>query len=703
MPRKVDANLNVLLSTTDKLSAPVAAVASNVKSAASKMVGSDKDLIASAEKLARTKSGQLSASRDLAFQIRKEAAAGNKLETELVDLDRKHAELTVKMRSLLKAGQQVPPNMLRQAAAAKRQAAALRESKRATQALTTMFSGLKAMLGPAALLGTILQVTRAMTRMGTDAIKTGDDLAKLSQRVGVSVEAIQELRFAAASAGVEQASLDKALKMLGKSAGEAALGTATYRDAFEALGVEIKDGDGKLRDIDDLLSDVADGLKNTSSQSEKLMLAQRLLGRSGADLINMLQDGSVALEEMREQKRRLGLMSTEAAANAETLTQSITELDERSVRLSNAFNERVVPSLTGIVNGFGDLMDLINENSAAFETYARVSLAVVTLGMSELGISAVKLAGEMGGMADTTDESAESTRDLGAAADETTIKIKGLDIEIKTLKTREKEAATARKQQIADEKAARDALSVALAGDAAARALGAPLIAAEIIKTEELTARLGGLKAEYVDLSVIAGIKTAEALGKSAAAADTFVQAGKQSALVWGAALGSIAANSDDAGQKITAATMSTARAAISAASSKAAIESIAAYSGIPVIGLVLGLAAAGAALAAINTFALGKFHEGGRVRGNPGGDVIFAAKDGEAVFTERQTDAVEKLGIMLETVLSRPVVPAGVGRGGSGGDTFVFQMLELPSEARARQFAQKLAPQLRRARARGY
>jgi hypothetical protein len=76
------------------------------------------------------------------------------------------------------------------------------------------------------------------------SISAADAIGKTADKIGVGVEALQELRFAAKASGVEQQTLDMALQRFTRRAAEAAQGTGEAKDALAQLGITLRSQDG---------------------------------------------------------------------------------------------------------------------------------------------------------------------------------------------------------------------------------------------------------------------------------------------------------------------------------------------------------------------------------------------------------------------------------------------------------------------------
>jgi hypothetical protein len=105
------------------------------------------------------------------------------------------------------------------------------------------------------------------------SISAADAIGKTADKIGVGVEALQELRFAAKASGVEQQTLDMALQRFTRRAAEAAQGTGEAKDALAQMGIALRDQSGNLRRSEDLLGDVADAFAPIEDPAERVRLA----------------------------------------------------------------------------------------------------------------------------------------------------------------------------------------------------------------------------------------------------------------------------------------------------------------------------------------------------------------------------------------------------------------------------------------------
>lgn len=213
------------------------------------------------------------------------------------------------------------------------------------------------------------------------ALKDADDFAKTSQQIGVSVEALSGLSFAAGQAGTDVESLTKGMGRLSRVTKDAATGLKTAVRPFEQLGIEFQNADGTLRATEDLLLDVADKFSTMADGTTKAALAQELFGRAGLKLIPLLNEGRGGIEELTAQAERLGLvMDTQTARAAEVFNDNLSALGGAITGVFRNLTAQLAPSLVAISS------NLLNsaENTSAFEVAAE-RLASVIRGLAATG------------------------------------------------------------------------------------------------------------------------------------------------------------------------------------------------------------------------------------------------------------------------------------------------------------------------------
>lgn len=208
----------------------------------------------------------------------------------------------------------------------------------------------KRVKGMLAGLGVSLSVA-GFAAMIKSAIDAADQLNKLSQKIGISVEALSTLRFAAQLSDVSLETLQKGIKGLSQNIAEANTGIGDGAQVFDALGISVRNADGSMKSTEAVLLQVADVFANLEDGAVKTALAVKLFGKSGMDMIPFLNQGAAGITQLTAEAERLGLkLTTETARSAEAFNDNLTALKASSSSLGIALARDFLPELTNITN-----------------------------------------------------------------------------------------------------------------------------------------------------------------------------------------------------------------------------------------------------------------------------------------------------------------------------------------------------------------
>ena len=185
------------------------------------------------------------------------------------------------------------------------------------------------------------------------AIDNADELGKASQKMGMTVEALSRLQYAAKLSGVELSGLQTGMNALARN-------MAAGSDAFKQLGVSITNSDGTLRSSRSVIGDIADRFAGMEDGATKTALAMEIFGRSGADLIPLLNGAAAGLDAMDREADNVGAtISGTTAKAAERFNDTLSKIEATMGGVVNKVMVAVLPALQ-------DLADIIA--SPAFAT-----------------------------------------------------------------------------------------------------------------------------------------------------------------------------------------------------------------------------------------------------------------------------------------------------------------------------------------------
>jgi len=183
-----------------------------------------------------------------------------------------------------------------------------------------------------------------------------DNAAKmfdLSQKTGVSVEALSRFSKAAKVSGTDVEGVTKALVKLSKGLVEAKNGQGQAGEALKSMGISAVDANGKLKDTDKIMLEISNKFKAMPNGAEKTAIALQLFGRSGADLIPMLNLGGEAIG-------KFGAMTTQYAKDAKAGEVAMVTLQGKVGMLGGKLAVVLLPSITAITESLVKLLDGFN-------------------------------------------------------------------------------------------------------------------------------------------------------------------------------------------------------------------------------------------------------------------------------------------------------------------------------------------------------
>ena len=164
--------------------------------------------------------------------------------------------------------------------------------------------------------------------IGALTVKSGqyaDELNTLSKKYHIGTDDLQMYAAAAELVDVDVETIAKSHTKLEKSMASAEKGTGGAADAFKALGVDVVDANGNLRDGDEVWKETIQALGEVENETERDALAMQLMGKSAAELNPLIEDGGEAYEQLAETMDKYGLEF----------------VDEETLQKANEFNDKI--------------------------------------------------------------------------------------------------------------------------------------------------------------------------------------------------------------------------------------------------------------------------------------------------------------------------------------------------------------------------
>lgn len=197
-------------------------------------------------------------------------------------------------------------------------------------------------------------VVTELIDLGKRALDNAINIAHMSEKVGASTEVISALSLAATTAGVSQEDLSNGLVKLARSMDQAAQGSTKPLDAFKRLGISMRDI--KSDDPGQMFVLLAQKMSGMEDGTKKAAIAQALLGRSGADLIPLLdQLANGGFEQITQKALRMGLLlDQDAVEGVEHMHGALVDLGNIAEGVATQFLVGFAPKAADAMETFGN-------------------------------------------------------------------------------------------------------------------------------------------------------------------------------------------------------------------------------------------------------------------------------------------------------------------------------------------------------------
>lgn len=232
------------------------------------------------------------------------------------------------------------------------------------------------------------------------ALDEADEMSKMASKFGVPIEELSRLKYAADLSGVSIEGVGTSFKKLSSNMAAAAEGNKSAAGLFSELGVSATNADGTLRASSAVLLDVADKFAKMEDGAAKTALAVKLFGKSGLDMIPLLNGGAAGLRAMTDEADALGLtISAETGKAAEQFNDNISRLQATISGIVTQIAASLAPTLASITDFLVELSTAFRNLSPETQTFISVGGALtvalaalaIPVGLVAAGIAAIGL------------------------------------------------------------------------------------------------------------------------------------------------------------------------------------------------------------------------------------------------------------------------------------------------------------------------
>jgi hypothetical protein len=208
-------------------------------------------------------------------------------------------------------------------------------------------------------------LTTAVVKGTSEVASYGDNIDKMSQKMGLSATAYQEWDAIMRHSGTSIDSMQASMKTLANA-------VENGNDAFKRLG--ITEQDLKTLNNEQLFAKTISSLQNVENETERTYLAGQLLGRGATELGALLNMSAEETEQMRQRVHELGgVMSDEAVKAAASYQDSLQDMQTAFQGISRGLMSEFLPAITTVMDGLTE----------AFSGDGDTGLALISQGIDD--------------------------------------------------------------------------------------------------------------------------------------------------------------------------------------------------------------------------------------------------------------------------------------------------------------------------------
>lgn len=238
--------------------------------------------------------------------------------------------------------------------------------RKSTLDLNKAMGGLLAFAGAASFTGLV-----------KSSLDAANHLGDLEKRLGVTVEGMSRLQYAAQLTGVSSRTLETGLQRMTRRVAEAANGSGEAVKALDELGLSAS----KLAKLspEKQFHVLADALNGVENPADKVRLAMKLLDSEGVALIQTMDGGSEALRKMGAESDRVGATISKSMADGATdANEALNRLKASGASLGNSLAVNLGPTIAEVANWLtNNLPDAVGMTKKAFTLMAAGSLKAI--------------------------------------------------------------------------------------------------------------------------------------------------------------------------------------------------------------------------------------------------------------------------------------------------------------------------------------
>ena len=213
----------------------------------------------------------------------------------------------------------------------------------------------------------VAEISKKLYELTAQTSEYGDNIDKMSQKLGLSTEAYQKWDYVIGLAGGDIDSMSAGFKTMTNTLADAQNGTESAIEKFTALGISMEDINNL--DSEQMFEKVICTLQNMDDQTQKAAAANDLFGKSGQNLLPLLNQTNDETQELIDSTSELGLIMSEDSVEASAkFKDTQTTIKAAMDATSRSLGEMLMPYFQRLLDWVMDHMpEIQNIMTSAFE------------------------------------------------------------------------------------------------------------------------------------------------------------------------------------------------------------------------------------------------------------------------------------------------------------------------------------------------
>lgn len=220
-------------------------------------------------------------------------------------------------------------------------------------------------------------------RMISAALEAGSELHDLSQKLGITTEALSALDYATKQLGGTTQGMHNALAIMARTLGDAASGAKAAQQAFTQLGLNF--ADLITQSPDQQFLKIVDAINKLPTAAEKASAAQNIFGRGAKDLSAVINAGTAEIIKMGDEAARTGaIIGTDQAAALDTAADAATAFKDSWSALWIQSVAVFAPLITGAMKVIEVGLLAVRAVWKSLQVFVTTGLEVILAGLEQV-------------------------------------------------------------------------------------------------------------------------------------------------------------------------------------------------------------------------------------------------------------------------------------------------------------------------------